>query len=138
MPVRFALLATLVCAPAGSVAQQAASDTLPLRVAERQIDAFNRGDVDGMMVLFAESATMAEFPSGNLIAKDKATIRERFATMLARPERLIITVDPRVASGAFVFELERWKAKPGERDHSIWMYEIRGGLIQRAWTVRMP
>lgn len=136
--MRLALLTTLVLAPAGAAAQRPASDTLPLRVAELQIAAYNRGDVDGMMVLFAESATMTEFPSGNLLAKDKATIRDRFASMMTRPDRPTITVDERVASGAFVFEVERWKAKPGERDHSIWMYEIRGGLIRRAWTVRMP
>lgn len=135
--MRLALLATLVCAPVGAAAERTASDTLPRRVAELQIEAYNRGDVDGMMVLFAESATMTEFPSGNLIAKDKATIRERFATMMTRPDRPVITVEERVASGPFVFEVERWKAKPGERDHSIWMYEIRGGLIRRAWTVRM-
>ena len=136
--MRLALLATLISAPVGAAAQRPASDTLPLRVAELQIEAYNRGDVDGMMILFAESATMTEFPSGNLIARDKATIRDRFARSTTRPDRPIITVDSRVASGPFVFELERWKANPGERDHAIWMYEIRGGLIRRAWTVRMP
>lgn len=131
------LLTALLLAPAGAVAQTAGSDTLPRRVAEKQIEAFNRKDVDDMMVLFAETATMTEFPSGRVIAPNKATIRDRFATMLKSPNPPVVRVDPRVVEGPFVFEMETWSAKPGERNSSIWMYEIRGGLIQRAWTVRM-
>lgn len=127
----------LLSTSAGAAAQTAVSDTVPVRVAERQIEAFNRKDLDGMMALFAESATMAEFPSGRVIAATKGAIRERFASLLASPTVPVIAVDPRVVQGAFVFELEKWDAKPGERNQAIWMYEIRGGLILRAWTVRM-
>lgn len=120
------------------VVAQAHRDTLPVRVAERQIETFNRRDLDGFMALYADDATVMEFPSGNPIAVGKAAIRERYAGMFRSMAQLPpVRVEPRIVDGPFVFEYERWDAAPGERNHAIWMYEIRGGLIRKAWTIRM-
>ena len=118
---------------------QAHADTLPVRVAERQIEAANRRDLDGFMALYADDAVVAEFPSGKPLWQRKAAIRERYATMFQSmpPGFPPIRVEPRVVDGAFVLDYEVWDAAPGQRNHAVWMYEIRGGLIRRAWTVRM-
>ncbi len=133
LPVLLALGAT-----PPTVVAQAHRDTLPIRVAERQIETFNHRDLDGFMALYADDATVMEFPSGNPIAVGKAAIRERYAGMFRSMAQLPpVRVEPRIVDGPFVFEYERWDAAPGERNHAIWMYEIRGGLIRKAWTVRM-
>lgn len=134
-PANLILAAILVPAPALA---QAPADTLPVRVAERQIETFNRRDLDGFMALYADDATVLEFPSGKPIALGKAAIRERYAGMFrSTPDFPPVRVEPRVVDGPFVLEYEVWDARPGERNHAIWMYEIRGGLIRKAWTVRM-
>ena len=135
--IRWALLAAAL-APAALRAQTPA-DSLSLQVAERQIDAFNRRDLDAFMALYADDAVVMEFPSGAVIAAGKAAIRERYAGLLrTRPaEAPTVRVEPRVVDGGFVLDYERWDAPPGQRAHAIWMYEIRNGLIRRAWTVRM-
>jgi hypothetical protein len=130
------ILLSLLAVP---VAAQSA-DTLPLRVAERQIETFNRRDIDGFMALYADDAVAAEFPSGTVIARGKTAIRERYASMFRQrgPDSPPVRVDRRVVDGPFVLDDETWDAPAGERNRSIWMYEIRGGLIQKAWNVRMP
>ncbi|MEO8448300.1 MAG: nuclear transport factor 2 family protein [Gemmatimonadota bacterium] len=132
-------LATLAPALAAPAARAQQTDTLPLRVAKRQIEAFNRKDLDGVMLLFADDATMTEFPSGKVIGENKAAIRARFDGLIKGMAKdfPVVRVEPRVVDGAFVLDRETWAAKPGQRNHAIWMYEIRGGLIRKAWTVRM-
>ena len=112
-------------------------DTLPVRVAETQIETFNRRDLEGFMALYADDAVVAEFPSGKILCQGKAAIRERYAAALKAPNAPRVRVSTRVVDGAFVVDYEEWDAKPGERNHATWMYEIRGGLIRRGWTVRM-
>ena len=121
----------------GPMAAQAAPDTLPTRVAERQIEAFSRRDIDAFMALYADDAVVAEFPSGKVLWRGKAAIRNRYAAMFTAPNGPVVRVPKRVVDGAFVLDYEEWDAKPGERSHATWMYEIRGGLIRRGWTIRM-
>ncbi len=132
------LLAGLLAALTSTAAAQASSDTLPLAVATRQIEAFNRRDLDAFMALWADSAVVAEFPSGRVLWQGKITIRERFAGVMKAPGAPVVDVEPRIVNGAFVADHERWPAPPGARNSAVWMYEIRGGLIRRAWTVRLP
>ena len=134
-----ALLILAALAGLGARLAAQAPDTLPARVAERQIEAFNQRDLDGFMALYADGAVVAEFPSGKPLWEGKAAIRERYGTMFRTlpPGFPPVRVVPRVVDGSFVLDYEVWDAKPGERNHAIWMYEIRGGLIRRAWTVRM-
>jgi hypothetical protein len=132
--MRTPALLALVPLLAGPVAAQ---DTLPARVAERQIETFNRRDLDGFMALYAEDAVVTEFPSGKVLLQGKAAIRKHFAAMMAADRLPPVRVEPRTVDGAFVVDREVWDTKPGERGSSIWMYEIRGGLIRRSWTVRL-
>jgi len=121
--------------PAAVAAQS--SDTLPIRVAEKQIETFNRKDLDGFMALYADDATVMEFPSSKVLAQGKAAIRQRYEPMFKAATTPPVRVEPRVVDGAFVLDYERWAAKPGERNHAVWMYDIRGGLIRKAWTVKI-
>ena len=112
-------------------------DTLPRRVAERQIETFNARDIDGFMALYADDAVVAEFPSGKVLMTGKAAIRTHYSAMLKANNIPPIRVEPRVVDGAFVVDHEVWDAKPGQPSAATWMYEIRGGLIRRVWTVQM-
>jgi hypothetical protein len=125
----------LAVAPIGVATAQTA-DTLPLHVAERQITTFNRQDLDGFMALYADDAVLYEFPSGKVLAQGKAAIRERYAPVF-KTKLPVVRVEPRIVNGAFVADHERWPAKPGQRNQAVWMYEIRGGLIRRVWSVAL-
>ena len=130
------LLATLIALGTLDQASAQPRDTLPARVAERQIELFNRRDLDGFMALYAEDAEVLQLPSGRPVLQGKAAIRAHYAPMFSGPRLPKIRVAPRVVDGWFVLDHEYWHDEPGERDHAVWMYEIRGGLIRRAWTVK--
>lgn len=129
-------LALLV--PGRPLAAQAAADTTVLAVAQRQISAFNARDIDAFMALYADDAVVSEFPANTVVSRGKAAIRERYAGMFASLPRDFppVVVMSRIVQGSFLVEDERWNAPPGERNQAVWMYEIRGGLIRRAWAVR--
>jgi hypothetical protein len=132
-----AFASLLFLLPAGDARAQTVADTLPVRVAEKQIATFNARDLDGFMALYAEDAVASEFPSGKVMWQGKAAIRAGFAPMFAAKDAPRVRVEPRVVNGAFVVDNENWEAKPGERHSAVWMYEIRGGLIRRSWAVRL-
>jgi hypothetical protein len=138
-PPRWPAVLALALGAAPVAGAQTPADTLPARVAERQIEAFNRRDLDGFMALYADDAVVMAFPSGTVMAAGRAAIREHYAAMFRTLPAGFppVRVEPRVVEGPFVFELEAWDAPPGERNRAVWMYEIRGGLIRRAWTLRM-
>ena len=75
-----------------------AADTLPVRVAETQIETFNRRDLDGFMALYADDAVLAEFPSGKVLWRGKAAIRDRYAAMFNAPTRTEVRV-PKQGAG---------------------------------------
>jgi uncharacterized protein (TIGR02246 family) len=138
MPTGFRV-ALALGALAAPLAAQARPDTLPVVVAQKQIDAFNRRDIDGFMAVYAPDAVVMEFPSGKVLWQGQAAIRAHYAGVLKDlpADFPPVRIEPRVIDGSFVIENERWDAKPGERNQAIWMYEIRGGLIRRVWTVRL-
>jgi hypothetical protein len=136
-PTRIALPLPLLAAlvPLRLVSAQTA-DTMPARVAERQISTFNRHDLDGFIALYADDAVLYEFPSGKVLAQGKAAIRERYAPVF-KTKLPAVRVEPRIVNGAFVADNERWTAKPGERNQAVWLYDIRGGLIRKVWMVAL-
>ena len=80
------------------------NDTTPKWIAERQIEAFNRRDIDGFMALYAEDAVVAEFPSGKVLMTGKAEIRKHYSAMLKANDIPPVRVEPRVVNGAFVVD----------------------------------
>lgn len=130
-------LAIVLVATAANQGRAQATDTTPASVARRQIEAFNRKDLDAFMALYADDVVVMAFPSGEVLWQGKAAIRQRYQAMFAGPAIPPVRVDPRIVDGSFVVEYELWDAKPGERNHATWMYQIRGGLIRKAWVVQM-
>jgi len=128
-------VAIALAAPTVAIAQS--PDTLPARVAERQIDTFNRRDLAGFLALYADDAQVFEFPSGKVLAQGKPAVRQRYEATFKAGTTPPVRVEPRIVDGAFVVDNERWDAKPGERNQAVWMYEIQGGLIRKAWAVVM-
>ena len=114
----------------------AAADTMPGAVVQRFVDAFNARDARAMAALVAPAAVVARFPAGGVIMQGRDSIeafyRRRFA---ANAVATRITVDPRILEGMLVIDQEHFTRPPGVPGHSTWLYEVRNGLIQRAWML---
>jgi hypothetical protein len=113
--MRAAWVVAAIAISTASAAAQSRADTLPERVAVKQIEAFNRRDLEGFMALYADEIVLAEFPSGRVLATGKAEIRARYAPVFKAGLTPPVRVEPRVVSGSFVVDNEVWDATPGER-----------------------
>jgi hypothetical protein len=55
------------------------------------------------------------------------------------PVGFTVTIASRIADGAFVTDLEHFTNPDGTAaGRATWVYLVRGGLIQRAWSLRVP
>lgn len=144
MPARRLVLLTLLAAavaarPAG--AQEAApaggpADTLPATVVQRFVDAANARDAAAMSALVAPDAVFERFPAGGVLAAGRDSVHAFYARLLPRlSPGFRITVEPRIVDGGLVIDQEHFTGTPAEQGSATWMYQVRGGLIQRAWVL---
>jgi putative hydrolase of HD superfamily len=100
----------------------------------RQLDAYNARDLDAFMACWADDATMLAWPD-TLLEEGWAAIRARHATRFEEPD-LHARLISRTSLGGLVIDREEvTRNLPqglAELD-VIGIYEVREGLIRRAW-----
>jgi 8-oxo-dGTP diphosphatase len=111
----------------------------PFDLVRRWFDAFNAGDLDGLMALYREDATN---DSGQAVASGKDAVMREIAPMLARATRRHVRMIARVETGAMHAE---WRGQAPDPDggqiatsagyDEFW---IEGGLIRRQRGVVHP
>lgn len=110
--------------------------TDPESVVQRQLDAYNARDVEGLLATYAGDAQLFEHPS-TLLATGSAEIRVRFTLRFKEPN-LHATLVNRMVSGATVVDHERitrtFPEGPGTLE-AVMIYEVRGGRIARSWAI---
>jgi hypothetical protein len=108
----------------------------PATVVQRQLDAYNARDIDGLMAIYAADAGLYEHPD-KLLATGTAALRERFAVRFQEPN-LHAALLHRVVAGDIVIDHERvtrtFAEGPGTLE-LVMIYEIKAGRIIRAWTI---
>ncbi len=106
----------------------------PVTIVQRQLDAYNARDIDALMATYADDVEHFEFPSTR-VAKGAAQVRERLAVRLQEP-RLHARLLGRTAMGNLVIDHEivtRDFPEGSGTIELIAMYEVKGGVITRAW-----
>lgn len=113
--------------------------TDPQSVVQRQLDAYNARDVEGLLATYADDAQLFEHPS-TLLATGSAGLRARFTLRFKEPN-LHATLINRIVSGTTVVDHERitrtFPEGPGTLE-AVMIYEVRGGRIARSWAVAGP
>jgi hypothetical protein len=125
--------------PAQAVALVAPRDTSPIAVVTAYVAAFNAKDLDAMMAYVSPGMVWLN------VAGDSVTLGGRgvgaFQRLLAGYFREVPTAQSELlavrATGPWVttHERTRWSAPPAGAggQSSIVVYEVRAGLVQRAW-----
>ena len=132
------VLLAVSLAPSAPAQQPApvVTDTLPAAVVQRFVDAFNARDARAMAALVAPAATVIRFPGGGIMMQGRDSIESFYARRFAAiPAAMHVTVDPRLVEGMLVIDQEHFTRSPGVQGSSTWMYEVRNGMIQRAWML---
>jgi len=108
----------------------------PETVVQRQLDAYNARNLDGLLAIYADDAQMFEHPA-TLLAEGSAALRERFAARFQEPN-LHAKLLKRMVMGSYVVDHERVTRTFAEGPGSVEMvmiYEVRDGKIIRAWAI---
>jgi hypothetical protein len=105
-------------------------------VVQRQLDAYNAHDLDGLMATYAEDAQQFEHPS-TLLASGSAQIRERFATRFreAKPHATLLR---RIATDKVVIDHELVSSTFPEgrvKMELVAIYQLQAGRIAKAWFI---
>jgi hypothetical protein len=111
-------------------------DQHPAAVVQRQLDAYNRKDVDALVELYAGDAEILE-QNGTVLASGSAALRARFAARFQEPN-LHAALLHRAVCGSMVVDHERVTRTlpdgPGSID-LVMIYEVRCGRIARSWVL---
>jgi hypothetical protein len=131
----FATLASPLGAQAGAPAH-APTDTLAAAVVQRFVDAANARDAAAMSALVAPDAVFQRFPGGAVLVESRDSVHAFYARrLLPRSPGFRITVQSRIVESDLVIDQEHFTGTPAEQGQATWIYQVRGGLIQRAWRL---
>ena len=104
----------------------------PLAVIQRQLEIYNKRDVDEFMTLFAEDCALLDLQTGTELARGKDSIRERYTKRFASPGLKCI-LHARMAIGRVVVDKELITGLPdGKEANCMAVYQVNEqGLICR-------
>jgi hypothetical protein len=110
----------------------------PVDVVRRQLDAYNRRDLDAFCATFAPDAAIFELGATAPSSAGLAAIRERYRGLFDASPALHSAVVARMALGRVVIDHEHVTGRNGSPDvyAVIAIYEVADGLIRRVHFVR--
>ena len=105
-------------------------------IAQAQLDAYNRQDLDGHCACFADDIVIADL-NGPVSTQGIEAYRARYAKLFADFPNNHADVVSRIVIGDTVIDHERVVRKPGDASFDVAaIYTIRGGKIARVDFVR--
>jgi hypothetical protein len=108
----------------------------PAAVVQRQHDAFNARDIEGLLATYAEDAEMFEHPS-KLLASGSAAFRERYMARFQEPN-LYATLLSRTVMGNIILdheEVSRTFPEGAGKIRLMMIYEVQQGRTVKAWSI---
>ena len=108
----------------------------PLAVVQKQLDAYNAQDIDAFEEVFAENAEVfRNIGDEKPYLEGRKKIRKEYKELFKENPNNKSTLMGRIVQGDFVIDHE-WITGRGNEFEIVAIYEVRGGLIQRAWFIR--
>lgn len=102
---------------------------------EAQVVAYNRHDADAFAVTYAEDAQVYRAGEPVPLLAGRAAIRARYAALFRTRPDITVDVSARLTAGDYVSDHETIR---GTAARAIVVYEVRDGLIRRAWLFGPP
>jgi hypothetical protein len=110
----------------------------PVDVAQRQLDCYNRRDLDAFCDCFADDAQLFELGNATPTHSGKAALRERYRNLFELSPQLSCRLVKRTAVGRVVVDHEHITGRLGSPDvfECVAIYEVEAGLIRRVHFAR--
>lgn len=103
-------------------------------IVQRQVDAYNRRDLDAFLACYSDDAKLWVAP-GVLTESGRDALRARYRKRFDGAPSLRATIVQRMVLGRFVVDHERVTGVPEGTLETIVTYEVAGGRIVAAWFV---
>lgn len=110
----------------------------PEAVVQRQLDAYNRRDIDEFIAVFADDAQGFELGASLPALSGASAIRERYTALFAASPKLHSALVARIAHARVVIDHERITGRNGDDGilEMVAIYEVVDGKIRRFHFVR--
>jgi hypothetical protein len=103
---------------------------------DRQIDAFNRHDVEAFVACYHSNALLKDI-DGGIRAQGREAMVDLYKDIFLKAPHIRVDLINRMASGAFVIDLERVSGHPSSADReSAIVYQVTNNQIMTVWFVR--
>jgi hypothetical protein len=106
-------------------------------VIDRQIDAYNRRDLDGFVACYAP-ATVVEDATGGVLMQGQDAIRHAYGGLFQESPDLHAEIAKRIEIGEYVIdeELVTGRRGAGEALHAVVVYHVADGLIDHVRLIQ--
>jgi hypothetical protein len=125
------LLALGVCAGSG---QEVKKDS-PEQIVQKQVEAFNRRDIDAFLATYSSDIKLYDFP-GKETTSGLEAMRKSYGKMFADNPDLKADVLKRIVQGDTVIFQEEVTAKGRRLFLGVAIYWVKDGKIAAVWFVR--
>jgi hypothetical protein len=118
----------LLCAILFSVSTKA-QKSIPEKLAQEQLDAYNKRDIEAFLKPYSDSVAVYNFPN-TLAYKGKETMRKQYAEMFKNNKDLFCTLKSRVVVGNTVMDEESVVFnKKNTPLHAVAIYTVKDDKI---------
>jgi hypothetical protein len=109
------------------------SETPAVEVVQRQVDAYNRRDLDAFLATYSETIRVFRMPATEPALAGKAAFGEFYRTQRFNLPALQAEIVQRIAIGNKVIDHERVSGIEDRPIEMIAVYEVSNGLIDCVW-----
>jgi hypothetical protein len=95
---------------------------------ERQLEAYNRQDVDAFVACFAPNVRIHREEDGS-VSEGREAMRERYAAMFAKYPRNRCTILNRIVCGEHVVDEELIEGRDDQPFRTVAVYRVKDGMI---------
>lgn len=108
----------------------------PEAVVARQLEAYNRHDLDGFLACYAEGVRLFRLPSVEPWLEGRAQVAAFYGDHRFNVANLRAEILNRMVLGNLVVDHERVHGLGPEPTEVVAVYEVANGLIERVWFHR--
>ncbi|MBL7998202.1 MAG: nuclear transport factor 2 family protein [Candidatus Kapabacteria bacterium] len=106
-------------------------------LAQRQLDAYNKRDIDAFAECYAEDIELCDLLTGNTFCSSREQLIARYGPMFANRPNLHCTLVRRIVCGNFAYDEEHVVGLVENTVvHAVATYYVKDNLIHKAWFVR--
>lgn len=103
-------------------------------LAQKQLDAYNKQDLDGFLSVYSEDVTIMEFPSNNVTTSGIDEMRTRYGKLFKEHPNNHAQLLARMVHGNRVVDHELVTGRENsEPKKAVAIYEIEGEKIAKVW-----